>query len=313
MMNSFYLAFSVVCPLFLMMSLGYFLKRVKIFNNHLLKELNVLCFKVFLPLLLFINVYQSNASQVFQSRLVIFSVVSVIASFVLVFLIIPRIEKENRKRGVLIQAIFRSNFILFGIAMTTSLYGTEYVGTTAVLIAFIIPIFNILSVVALEVFSDGQINYKVIIKGIIINPLILASVIAFFFMLTGIKLPKILEISIVDISKIATPMAFIILGGSFEFSKIFSNLKPLLIGITGRLFFIPLILMSLSVVLGFRNEELGTLLALFASPTAVSSFVMAQQMDCDSELSGQLVIFSSLVSIGTIFLWIAVLKQWGYL
>nr|WP_320024792.1 AEC family transporter [uncultured Acetobacterium sp.] len=312
-MNSFYLAFSVVCPLFLMMALGYLLRKLGFFNERLLNELNSLCFKVFLPILLFINVYQSDAVDVFQPQLVIFAVVSVVASYLLVFISVPFLEKENNKRGVLIQGIFRSNFILFGITMTISLYGNDYVGTTAVLIAFVIPIFNILSVIALEVFSAGQVNHKKIWIGILTNPLILASVIAFFFVLTGLRLPAIIETTTADIAKVATPLAFIILGGSFKFSRIINNIKPILIGVSGRLIVIPVVFLSIAIGLGFRNEALGALLALLASPTAVSSFVMAQQMEGDGELAGQLVVISSFASIVTIFIWIAVLKQGNFL
>lgn len=312
-MNSFYLAFSVVCPLFLMMALGYGLKKLGLFHERLLNEINSLCFKVFLPLLLFINVYQSNAFEVFQFRLVIFSVVSVLASFVMVLVAILFLEKNNKKRGVLVQAIFRSNFILFGLSMIISLYGNAFVGTTALLIAFIIPIFNVLSVVALEVFSEGTVNHQKIWMGIIKNPLIIASVLAFIFVLVGIKLPKILEVTILDISKVATPLSFIVLGGSFRFSRISANIKQLFIGVTGRLLFVPMVFLSLAIFMGFRGEALGALLALFASPTAVSSYVMAQQMNGDDELAGQLVAFTSLVSIGTMFMWISFLNLGGYL
>ena len=134
-MNSFYMAFSVVCPLFLMMSLGYLLRKLGIFNERFLNELNNLCFKVFLPILLFINVYQSNTAEVFQLNLVVFAIASVVGSYVMVFLVVPFLERKNKKRGVLIQGIFRSNFILFGITVTISLYGNAYVGITAVLIS----------------------------------------------------------------------------------------------------------------------------------------------------------------------------------
>lgn len=312
-MNSFYLAFSVVCPLFLMMSLGYLLRKLGIFNERFLNELNNLCFKVFLPILLFINVYQSNTAEVFQLNLVVFAIASVVGSYVMVFLVVPFLERKNKKRGVLIQGIFRSNFILFGITVTISLYGNAYVGITAVLIAFIIPIFNILSVIALEVFSAGRVDHKKIWIGIITNPLILASVFAFLFVFTGIELPVVIEMTIADIGKVATPLAFIILGGSFKFSRIMTNIKPILIGVGGRLIVIPVIFLSLAVFLGFRNEALGVLVALLASPTAVSSFVMAQHMEGDGELAGQLVVISSFASIATIFIWIAVLKQGNFL
>lgn len=312
-MNSFYLAFSVVCPLFLMMSLGYLLRKLNLFNERLLDELNQLCFKVFLPILLFINVYQSGNVDGSLLNLVIFAVVSVVASYGMVFLAVPLLEKENKKRGVLIQGIFRSNFILFGLAVTISLYGIDYAGTTAVLIAFIIPIFNILSVIALEVFSAGHVDHKKIGIGIITNPLILAAAIAFLFVFTGMKMPLIFENTLADIGKVATPLAFIILGGSFKFSRIVGNVRPILIGVGGRLIVIPMIFLSLAVFLGFRQEALGALVALLASPTAVSSFVMAQQMDGDGELAGQLVVISSFASIATMFIWIGVLKQGNYL
>ncbi len=312
-MNSFYLAFSVVCPLFLMMALGYLLRKLGLFNERLVEELNALCFKVFLPIMLFINVYQSQAVKGALQNLIIFAVVSVVASYGLVFLVIPRLEKENKKRGVLIQGIFRSNFVLFGLTVTISLYGSDAASATAVLIAFVVPIFNVLSVIALEVFSGGQVDHQKMVISMIKNPLILAAAIAFLVVLTGMRLPLILETTLADIGEIAAPLAFIILGGSFKFSRIIGNLKPILIGVGGRLIVIPVIFLSLAVFLGFRHEELGALLALFASPTAVSSFVMAQQMDGDGELAGQLVVISSLVSIVTMFVWIGVLKQGNFL
>ena len=52
-----------------------------------------------------------------------------------------------------------------------------------------------------------------------------------------------------------------------------------------------------------------TLLPLFGSPVATSSFAMAQQMGGDSDLAGQLVVYTSIFSIFTMFLWIVVLKS----
>ena len=65
------------------------------------------------------------------------------------------------------------------------------------------------------------------------------------------------------------------------------------------------------ILLGFRDVELVTLIAIFASPSAVSSFPMAQQMDSDAELAGDAVVFSSMFSCFTIFLWIFAAKSLG--
>ncbi|MEG2356524.1 MAG: AEC family transporter [Clostridia bacterium] len=312
-MNSFSLAFSVVCPLFLMMALGYFLRLIKLFNEAFLRQLNKLCFSVFLPAILFINVYDSDFSSSFQPRLVVFAIACVLAMFAVLMLLVPRFEKSNLRRGVMVQGIFRSNYILFGLPMAASLFGASETGTTAVLIAFVIPLFNLLSVIALEIFHVGKVNIKRILMGVVTNPLILGAMAAFVFLLTGLRLPRVVEQTVRDISKIATPLALIILGGSFTFSRLKPNLKHIVAAVSGRLILIPLCFVSLSVALGFRGVALGALLAMFASPTAVSSFTMAQQLHADDELAGQIVVVGSLCSVVTIFLWVSLLSSLGLL
>ncbi|MEG0125753.1 MAG: AEC family transporter [Clostridia bacterium] len=312
-MNSFSLAFSVVCPLFLMMALGYFLRLIKLFNEAFLRQLNKLCFSVFLPAILFINVYDSDFSSSFQPRLVVFAIACVLAMFAVLMLLVPRFEKSNLRRGVMVQGIFRSNYILFGLPMAASLFGASETGTTAVLIAFVIPLFNLLSVIALEIFHVGKVNIKRILMGVVTNPLILGAMAAFVFLLTGLRLPRVVEQTVRDISKIATPLALIILGGSFTFSRLKPNLKHIVAAVSGRLILIPLCFVSLSVALGFRGVALGALLAMFTSPTAVSSFTMAQQLHADDELAGQIVVVGSLCSVVTVFLWVSLLSYWGLL
>ncbi|MEG1524653.1 MAG: AEC family transporter [Clostridia bacterium] len=312
-MNNFSLAFSVVCPLFLMMALGYFLRRIGLFAEGFLRQLNRVCFGVFLPAILFINVYDSDFSASFKPHLLLFAMLCVLVMFVALMFLVPKFEKSNLRRGVFVQGIFRSNYILFGLPIAASLFGTTQTGTTAILIAFVIPLFNLLSVFALEYFKGGKVSFKRILMGIITNPLILGAAAALFFVLSGVRLPHMLEQTVRDISKIATPLALIILGGSFAFSRLRSNFKPIIAAVGGRLILIPICFVTLSIAVGYRGIELGALLALFASPTAVSSFTMAQQVGADDELAGQIVVVSSLCSIATIFLWISILSQMGLL
>lgn len=312
-MNSFALAFSTVCPLFLMMVLGYLLRRIGMFTEDFLRQLNKVCFQVFLPMILFINVYDSDFSAAFQTQLVVFAILCVAVMFIILMLLIPKFEKNNLRRGVMVQGIFRSNYILFGLPMAESLFGPSSIGTTAVLIAFVIPLFNLLSVVALEFFGGGKINIRRMVTGVATNPLILGALAAFAFVLTGLRMPAVLEGTIRDISKIATPLALIILGGSFAFSRLRNNWKSLIFAVGSKLILVPLCFMILSIAVGYRGVELGALLTMLASPTAVSSFTMAQQMQADEELAGQIVVVGSICSIVTIFFWILALTQAGFL
>ncbi|MEG0152093.1 MAG: AEC family transporter, partial [Cellulosilyticaceae bacterium] len=94
-MENFILSFNVVLPLFLTMSLGYGLKRLKMFDASGLEVINKICFRVFLPLLLFNNIYKTDLQSAFNLKLISFATLGVIASFILLMLIIPIIEKDN--------------------------------------------------------------------------------------------------------------------------------------------------------------------------------------------------------------------------
>ena len=308
-MENFILSFNVVTPLFIIMSLGYYLKYIKLLDKQTLNVMNSVCFKFFLPILLFFNIYQSDVKSSFNINLITFSVSSIVILFIVLCFLIPKIEKDNKKRGVMIQGIFRSNFVIFGMPIATSIYGEGNIGTTALLIAVIVPLFNLLSVISLELFRDGEINLKKILKGIITNPLIIASAIGILFVTLNITLPKFIEKSVSDIAKIATPLSLILLGGSFSFSHIKEYLNHTIIIVFNKLIFVPLIFIPIAIKLGFRGIELLTILLIFAAPVAVSTFQMSKQMDGDSTLAEQSIVFTCLFCIPTVFLWILTLKQ----
>ena len=312
-MNNLVLAFSVVFPLFCMMALGYGLTAVKLFNPDFLKQLNNLSFKVFLPLVLFVNIYNSDFKAMFSPKLLAFAIGSVLLCFVVLMILVPWLEKDNRKRGVIIQGILRSNYILFGIPIAASLYGTENTSVTAILIAFVVPLFNVLSVIALESFSDKKSGVSAIAKGVATNPLVLAAACAFFFILTGLRLPSLVVSTLGDIAKVATPLALIVLGGSFEFSNLNKFVVPLACTVLGKLVLLPAIFVPLGILAGFRGMELAALMAMFSSPTAVSTYTMAQNVGAEDILAGQIVVVDSLLSVLSIFVWITLLRQIGFI
>ncbi|MDO5517979.1 MAG: AEC family transporter [Clostridium sp.] len=312
-MENLILSFNVVTPLFINIAFGYFIKRIRLIDSNTLKVMNNVTFKTFLPLLLFYNVYKTKLDGTIDARLMIFAPSAIFLACVLGTMVILVLEKENKRRGVLIQSIFRSNFVLFGLPVVISLFGDESAGVTSMLIAVIVPMFNFLAVIILEIFRGGKIDIRKIVQGIITNPLILSSMLGLILLFLNVRLPYFIEKSINDISKIATPLALIILGGSFEFSQVSGNIKQILIGVIGKLIVVPIIFVPIAIKLGFRHIELATLMIMLTAPTAVSSFTMAEQMDGDGELAGQLVVFSSAVSVFTIFIWVFIIKQLGYI
>ena len=76
---------------------------------------------------------------------------------------------------------------------------------------------------------------------------------------------------------------------------------------------IPLLAMPAAVLLGFRGVDLAAIMAFFCSPTAVSSFTMAQQMGADGELAAQLVALTSVMSLFTIFVCTYIFQAMAFL
>ncbi len=312
-MDSLILAASVVFPIFALIVLGYILKRIKMVDDHSLNVINKLVFKVFLPVLLFYNIYKTDVATAFDGPFLLYALICILSVALLLFLTVPLFIKENSRRGVFIQGVFRSNFVLFGLPVTVLLLGENGAGLTSVAIAMVVPVFNVLAVICLEVFRGGKPNPVKILKGIVTNPLIIASVLGILFLLFGIKIPDFAEGVVRDISRVATPLALIALGGSFTFTAVKGNIPTLSWAVALRLVIIPAAVLSIGALLGFRGAQIVALLSMFASPTAVSSYTMAQQMDGDGDLAAQIVVFTSAFSIITMFLFIFTLKSLAFI
>ena len=312
-MENLIISINVVLPLFLLIALGYGLKRIRMYDEVTLKTLNKLVFKVFLPVYLFHSIYSADLSDVFDIKVILFAIAGLLIWFLLLMFIVPRLEKEDAKRGVMIQGMFRSNFVLFGLPVAISLCGEEKIGMTSLLLGIIVPIYNVLAVITLEIFRGGKPSVKKIVLGILKNPLIIASVLGVGMYLLKIELPYTIEKTVVDIGRIATPLALIALGGGFEFHKVKGDIKQLMVSVIGKLVISPLLMVTVAVLLGFRNEILVPILLMSGAPTAVSSYTMAEQMGGDGELAGEIVVFTTGISIHTIFLWVFVLKQFMYI
>lgn len=312
-MDNFFLSINVVLPLFMQIILGYTLKKLNLLNDVILNSLNNLVFKVFLPILLFINIYNTSLHDSFKLSLVIYAVTCVLIIYFGGWVIIPFLEKENRDRSVIIQAIYRSNYVLFGIPITTALFSEKNVGVTSILIAIIVPLYNLLAVIVLEVYRGMKINILNIINGILTNPLIIASALGIICLIFNIKLPYSFEKTASDISKAATPMALIILGGSFKISAINNSLRQIITVVLGRNIIVPLIFVSISIFKGYRGVELIALVSMFTAPTAVSSYTMAELMDANGQLAAQSIVFTSLCSFITIFVTIYISKLLNFI
>ena len=308
-MENLKLSFEIIEPLLILMLLGGFLRKIQVFDDNTVKKMNAAIFKVFLPTLIFYNLYNSYVADIKDIGTALYAAGVILCAFLLSAVIVSLLEKDNAKRGAMVQGMCRSNFVIFGVPLCVSICGEGIAGKISVAVAIVVPLLNILSVIVLEFFRGGKPSLKKMLKGVITNPLIIASILGIIVLILGIKLPVLVEKSVGDVAKIATPLALILLGASVNLSSVKGNLKQLIIAVSGKLVIIPLVGISIAALLDMRGGDIALLISALASPTAVSSYPMALQMESDGELAAQIVAFDTAICIITVFLWVFVLKQ----
>lgn len=311
MYSNLVVSIQAVLPIFILIALGMLVRKVGLINSEENRRMNRMVFLVFFSSLVFNNIYKNDIGEILEPRLMLFGALGVLGSFILSFVFVVNIEKDNRKRGALIQAIFRSNFVILGMPITLNICGEGNSAITAMMIAVVVPIYNLLAVIVLEIFRGGRIEPKHIVVQLFKNPLLDGALIGILFKLLNFRFPYVLEDLIGDMAAVATPMALVILGISFEFNQIKECGKDLWIAVVGRLIVIPAIMLTLGALLGFRGPEFVCIIGIFAAPTAVASYTMAVSMDSDGVLAGNAVIMSSLLSCLTMFGWIFLFKSLG--
>ena len=309
---------NVVVPIFLLILLGYFLTRIKLWDENFLKIANQVCFKCLLPVLLFYNVATANIIEVFNLKIIIYVCLCACILCGILFLIVPLFIKDKKRRGVMIQGTFRSNFLLFGVPLGLSIGGNEGAVLAAVVASFYVPVINMLSVISLYVFSELENkSIKSALLGIVKNPLIIGGVSGLIFSLIrnsiGFEIPTMIDTTLFNIKSAATPIAFMILGGDLKFKNMLRNIKVSSLSVLGKVVLIPAIMLTVSALLGFDKLEMAILIAVFATPNAVSSYAMARNYEADYELAGEIITLGTMLSIFTMFVFITLAKTFAWI
>ena len=332
----FLFAFNAVIPLLLLLFLGYGLKRASFFNTEFLNLGNKLVFKLLLPMTIFHNIYEVEGLGSFNWSLVLFACVVVLLLCGLGLVASELFIHPREAKGVFVQCTFRSNFAIIGLPLAESLGGASAAAMAAVLSAFTIPLFNVLAVVILTVYAGGQKGHstKKIVADIVKNPLIIAAVAGLVCLAIRNAMPVdalgqpvfTIENNLPWLFKCVRwlhqssgPLALIIMGGLLNFNAISGKLKNIVYGTLFRVVLAPVVGLSLTYLcckLGWIScgaGEYGSLIALFGSPVAVSSAIMATSIGGDDELARQYVVWTSVASMASLFLITALLRGVGIL
>ena len=288
--------------------------------------------------MLFVNVYDIENLSFIRVDIVIYTILVVCLLFLLSF--IPALTSTSvpERRGVVMQCVYRSNYAIIGLPLASALGGADAMAVAAVLSAFLIPVYNTFAVFSLTIFMNSGENKKFDLKKVLLdivkNPLIIGVAAGLgCLIIREIQVQALQKVAfslkddlkfiytvLSNIKSITSPLALIILGGQFSFAAVGGMFKEIANGTIWRTVIAPLIGIGGAVLLSkFTNllscgpMEYPALIAVYGSPVAVSSAIMAAGMKNDGQLATQLVVWTSILSIFTLFITICLMISGGLL
>lgn len=308
-MENFMIALNAIMPFLIYLGFGYAARRNGVFDEAFANKLNTVVFRLFFPCLSFYNIYNASWEVLPSWKLLVSLVGSLLLLIVLLCIIVPHFVPVRARAGVVVQAIFRSNVLLYGLPLTISLFGAESSAIAAMIVTICITIYNVVAVIVLEWFgSENRTSAKQLLIGVCKNPLLQGAALGLLCFVWNIRIPSSIAKAISSFSNMTSPLALFVLGATLHFPSIKKNAKAILSILVIKMLVLPAVFLAFGYAIGLRSMELFLLVIAYATPVATSSYPMAQNMGCDGELAGQLVMISTAVSLFTLFFWIYLMK-----
>lgn len=293
------------------LAIGIILRMSKVIDDRDVKRFTHIVFVALYPFIMFDNLYGKNVGEHLDFKLGAYALGFTVIQFVVSWIFVCKTEKDNYDRGAMIQALFRSNFILMGFPIAMNLFGRGNITPVAIIMLLVIPFYNIATVVVFETFRGGKVDIKDMIKRILTNPIIDGGIAAAVVMLLHITLPETITNTVTALSDCTSPIALILLGAGLNLKDFESDTKKVAICTFGKLVFFPAFGIAGAVLVGLRGVPLVSVTLMAAAPVALASYAMASSMGGNGRLAGEIVVTTTLISCLTIPVWLFILKTAG--
>jgi len=297
-----------ILPIFVIILLGWSLRRLEFMQEGFLKPANRLVYYVAIPAMIFREIAEAEFLQHFSLVLVATTLVPLLIVAVVGFILVRGIKLPPYRVGSFLQCSFHGNLGYIGLAVAFYFLGDEGFTRASILAGFVMLLQNFLAVVSLSRFNkepDQKISTLSLVRRVLLNPVIISAMAGMAFSLTGLDLPVILDRSLKILSGMALPLALLVIGNSISFAQLQQQLQlTALIGVL-KLVLLPAIGLVLFHIVDLQRIEFLPALILLASPTATISYVMASEMAGDAEMATAAISVTTLVSAVTFILWLS--------
>ena len=311
MLQNFIICVNAVIPSAIYLIIGIILKVTGVMKDEEVKKFTHVVFVTLYPFIMFDNLYGKNIAENMDVKLGLYAVIFTAFQFAASWIFVCIIEKSNYERGAMIQALYRSNYVLMGFPIAVNLFGKGNITAVAIIMMLVVPFYNITAVIVFETFRGGKVNFGQMLKRILTNPIIDGGIAAFIVMILGITLPQPIVNTVGTLSDATAPIAMILLGAALNLKGFSSDRKRIAICTIGKLVVFPAIGIAGAVFLGIRDVQLIAVTLMVAAPIALASYAMASSMGGNGKLAGELVVITTIASCFTIPVFLFILKTNG--
>ena len=316
-MDSFIYSLNATVPVFAIMIIGQFLKKIGIIDIPFANIANKFVFKVCLPCLLFQDLAATNIKENFDLSYVGFCFLATLSSILVIWFLAKKLLKDKTEVGAFVQCSYRSSAAILGIAFIQNIYGTS--GMAPLMIIGSVPLYNIFAVIILTFESNGaenmnsSDNIKRAFVNILKNPIIIGIFFGLIASYYNLDFPKMIDKTINNLAVMTSPLALISIGTAFEGKKALAKIKSTAVASSIKLIVLAAIFIPIAVYFGFRDQKLIALVIMLASPCTPTAYIMAKNMDGDDVLASSIIVTTTFFSSVTLTFWIFILRSFGLL
>ena len=300
---------TTIIPIFVIILLGWLARVYGFMRPEFLQQANRLVFYLAIPAMVFRSISKTSLTGQFDLMVVMLSLLAVCVVFCCAWILGRIMHVRRNQRGTFIQNSFHGNMGYIGLAVSFYYLGREGFVRASILAGFMMILQNFLGVIALQIFSEKnsatQPIWAVVLK-ILGNPIILSALAGILVSVTGIPVPLVFGRCLDILSDLALPLALLIIGASLSFEMGRSRLVAVLSTGMMKLVLLPGIGFVLYRLFNVMPEAYLPGIILLATPTATVTYVMAKEMQGDSELAVATISVSTLLSAITFTFWLNV-------
>jgi predicted permease len=304
-------ALAVSLPTFAWVVLGIVLSRAGLLPARWIDGISRLAFNFGLPLMLCAGAAQVDYTHIADAVHVFAGVAATLLILILSWRYCRWRGYPRAQQGIFVQASFRSNLAIVGVALCVAAYGERGTALAALPVALLTMLYNVLAVWVLDTTLGARTTALSIVFGITRNPLVIGIGIGVVVSLSGMPLPGIVPTAGTALSQFFLPVMLVCIGGSMRLDSLRGAGAIAWEAAAWRLLISPALAVVLGLLLGARGEALGVLFLLLSSPVATASFVMVVAARGDSVLAANLVVLTTLVSVVTVTLGFFLLSLLG--